>query len=67
VRECEHVFGYVRSPTGYTIACQKCGDVYGSSERADPQFLAAFNRREWCFNAARKNASGRHLTAEQKR
>jgi len=31
------------------------------------QFLAAFNRREWCFNAARKNASGRHLTAEQKR
>src|ERR1700674_710413 len=44
--QCQHVFVYERPlwGAGYNIACRKCGEAYGSSETADPNLLAGFNR-----------------------
>jgi hypothetical protein len=50
---CQHKFVYEPALGGYTIVCRKCGDVYGSSESADPKFLAAFNRNRRAQKARR--------------
>jgi hypothetical protein len=57
-QQCQHVFIYVRPlwGGGYNIACQKCGEVYGSSESADPVFLAGFNRNTRAL--ARRTSAG---------
>ena len=43
--KCRHEFVYARALWGgiYNIACEKCGEVYGSSDCADPNLLAGFN------------------------
>src|SRR5258707_13049976 len=53
----QHVFVHARPLRGggYNIACEKCGEVYGSSESADPNFLAGFNRNKRVL--ARRTAS----------
>ena len=38
---------------GYIIVCRKCGDIHGSSESADPKFLASFNRNTALLKARR--------------
>jgi hypothetical protein len=57
-KKCEHVFVYARPlwGGGYNIACAKCGEVYGSSETADPDFLAGFNRNTRVL--ARRTSAG---------
>jgi hypothetical protein len=56
--QCQHVFVYARPlwGGGYNIACRKCGEVYGSSETADPDFLAGINRNRRTL--ARRSALG---------
>jgi len=52
--QCQHVFVYARPlwGGGYNIACRKCGEVYGSSETADADFLAGFNPQFACSRQA---------------
>jgi hypothetical protein len=57
-QQCQHVFVYVRPLWGYcfNVTCRKCGEVYGSSESPDPDFLAGFNRNSRVL--ARRKAVG---------
>lgn len=66
--QCRHVLVYVRSiwGGGFSIACRKCGEAYGSSESADPNLLAGFNRNRGVL-ARRKPGGPRHRTAERSR
>ena len=43
--KCGHEFVYARALWGgrYNVTCEKCGEVYGSSDCADPNLLAGFN------------------------
>ena len=65
--QCQHVFVYARQlwGGGFNIACRKCGEVYGSSETADPDSLAGFNHNSRVL-ARRKSLGARRFRAVDK-
>jgi len=67
--QCQHVFVYARPlwGGGFNVACRKCGDVYGSSETADPDFLAGFNRNSRVLARRKSVGVRRHRAAERPR
>jgi hypothetical protein len=67
--QCQHVFVYTRPlwGGGYNIACRKCGEVYGSSETADPDFLAGFNSNSRVLARRKSVGARRHRAAERPR
>lgn len=68
-QQCQHVLVYVRTlwGGGYNIACRKCGEVYGSSETADPNLLAGFNRNTHVLARRKSVGLRRHRAAERSR
>jgi hypothetical protein len=59
---CDHAFVYEPALGGYTIVCRKCGDIHGSSESADPKFLAGFNRNTALLKARRARRAGKRVS-----
>jgi len=65
--QCQHVFVYARPlwGGGFNVACRKCGEVHGSSETADPDFLAGFNRNSRVLARRKSVGARRHRGADR--
>ena len=59
---CQHKFVYEPVLGGYNIVCRKCGDIHGSSESADPKFLAGFNRNGRAQKARQPSGAGKRAS-----